>query len=144
MDSDGKPSAKLESSCSGEDVAIGLQPTNACQFAQALNAARSSGSGSVAACADLLTSTAPKMLPQFLSNQLDAQSFSFIVQALDSHLLEKDPDLVYQHLNHLHTADRFSVRRKLSTRCDAVIFYTVVTDRGQTRTDKKTPSVTSL
>lgn len=31
------------------------------------------------------------------------------MQALDSHLLHKDPNLVYQHLNHLHTAKRFLV-----------------------------------
>ncbi|XP_034729847.1 sperm-associated antigen 1-like [Etheostoma cragini] len=96
-----------ESSHRGEDVIVNLQPTNACQFGQALNAARCSRN--TAACSDLLASTAPEMLPNFLSTQLDADNISFIIQALDHHLLEKDPNLVYQHLNNLHTTDRFSV-----------------------------------
>ncbi|XP_035528441.1 sperm-associated antigen 1 [Morone saxatilis] len=96
-----------DSSCRGEDVSINLQPTDAYEFGQALNAARCSGNA--AACADLLASTTPERLPQLLSTQLDGHNISFIMQALDSHLLEKDPNLVYQHLNHLHTAQRFSV-----------------------------------
>ncbi|XP_049901721.1 sperm-associated antigen 1 [Epinephelus moara] len=96
-----------ESSHRGEDITINLQPTDAYEFGQALNAARSSGN--TAACADLLASTTPEMLPQLLSTQLDGNTISFLMQALDSHLLEKDPNLVYRHLNHLHTADRFSV-----------------------------------
>ncbi|KAM6909719.1 sperm-associated antigen 1-like [Xenentodon cancila] len=95
------------SSCRGEDVTINLQPSSAYDFGQSLNAARCSGN--TAACAELLASTAPQMLPRYLSTQLDGDTISFIMQALDSHLLEKDPNLVYQHLNHLHTADRFSV-----------------------------------
>ncbi|CAI5663412.1 unnamed protein product [Oreochromis niloticus] len=96
-----------KNSCKGEDISINLQPTSAYEFGQSLNAARSSGN--TVACAELLASTAPEMLPQFLSTQLDGHTISFIMQALHSHLLEKDPYLVYQHLNHLHTADRFSV-----------------------------------
>lgn len=97
-----------KNSCKGEDISINLQPASAYEFGQSLNAARSSGN--TVACAELLASTAPEMLPQFLSTQLDGHTISFIMQALHSHLLEKDPYLVYQHLNHLHTADRFSVR----------------------------------
>lgn len=97
-----------DSSGRGEDVSINLQPAGTYEFGQALNAARCSGN--MAACAELLASTKPEMLPQLLSTQLDGHSISVIMQALDSHLLEKDPNLVYQHLNHLHTADRFSVR----------------------------------
>ncbi|KAE8288404.1 Sperm-associated antigen 1 HSD-3.8 Infertility-related sperm protein Spag-1 [Larimichthys crocea] len=96
-----------DSSGRGEDVSINLQPAGTYEFGQALNAARCSGN--MAACAELLASTKPEMLPQLLSTQLDGHSISVIMQALDSHLLEKDPNLVYQHLNHLHTADRFSV-----------------------------------
>ncbi|KAF1387397.1 hypothetical protein PFLUV_G00078270 [Perca fluviatilis] len=96
-----------ESSRRGEDIIVNLQPTDACQFGQALNAARCSRN--TAACADLLASTAPEMLPKFLSTHLDGDNISFIIQALDYHLLEKDPNLVYQHLNNLHTTDRFSV-----------------------------------
>ncbi|XP_071324290.1 sperm-associated antigen 1-like isoform X2 [Trachinotus anak] len=95
-----------EGNCRGEDITINLHPTNVYEFGQALNAARCSGN--TAACADLLASTSSEMLPQYLSTQLDGHTFSFIMQVLDSHLLEKDPNLVYQHLNHLHTADRFS------------------------------------
>ncbi|KAM3614057.1 uncharacterized protein V6R79_009247 [Siganus canaliculatus] len=96
-----------ESGCGGEDVAINLQPANAYEFGQALNAARCRRD--TAACAELLASTAPEMLPQLLSTQLDGHAISFMMQALDSHLLQTDPTLVYQHLNHLHTAERFSV-----------------------------------
>lgn len=97
-----------ENSCRGEDISVNLQPTNAYEFGQALNAARCSGN--TAACADLLASTTPEMLPQLLSTQLDGHTVGFMMQALDSHLVEKNPNLVYQHLNHLHTAERFSVR----------------------------------
>ncbi|KAM9852579.1 sperm-associated antigen 1-like [Aulostomus maculatus] len=96
-----------ENSCQGKNFTINLKPTNAYEFGQALNIACSSGN--MAACAEMLASTAPEMLPEFLSTHLDGHNISFLMQALDLHLLEKDPNLVYQHLNHLHTADRFSV-----------------------------------
>uniref|UniRef100_A0A665TTK8 Sperm associated antigen 1 n=1 Tax=Echeneis naucrates TaxID=173247 RepID=A0A665TTK8_ECHNA len=98
--------ANSESSCRGEDITINIHPTNVYEFGQALNAARCSSN--MAACADLLASTSPEMLPQYLSTQLDGNTLSFIIQVMDSHLLEKDPNKVYQHLNHLHTTDRFS------------------------------------
>ncbi|XP_061633827.1 sperm-associated antigen 1 isoform X1 [Phyllopteryx taeniolatus] len=94
-------------SCFREELSNKSQPNNAYEFGQALNNACSSGD--MASCADMLASTAPEMLPQFLSTQLNGQTISFIVKVLDSHLLEKDPNLVYKHLSHLHTADRFSV-----------------------------------
>lgn len=101
-----------ESSCKKDDISINLHPRNAHEFGQALSAARSSRN--TAAGADLLASTAPETLPQLLSSQLDTQTIIFIMQSLDSHLLHKDPNLVYQHLNHLHTTKRFlvSVPRK--------------------------------
>ncbi|KAI3361487.1 hypothetical protein L3Q82_013639 [Scortum barcoo] len=107
VEGDEEMTPNSESNCRGEDITINLHPTDAYEFGQALNAARCSGN--TAACADLLASIAPEMLPQFLSTQLDGHTISFIMQVLDSHLLERDPSLVYQHLNHLHTADRFSV-----------------------------------
>ncbi|XP_045900678.1 sperm-associated antigen 1-like isoform X2 [Micropterus dolomieu] len=109
VDSDEETTAvtNTESSCRGKDIGVNLKPTDAYEFGQALNAARCSRN--TAACADLLASTSPEMLPQFLSTQLDGHTISFIMQALDSHLLERDPNLVYQHLNHLHTTNRFSV-----------------------------------
>ncbi|KAM9724544.1 sperm-associated antigen 1 [Menidia menidia] len=92
-------------------ITINHKPTSAYDFGQSLNAARCSGN--TAACAELLASTAPEILPQYLSTQLDGHTISFIMQALDSDLLEKDPNLVYQHLSHLHTAERFSVVLRL-------------------------------
>ncbi|XP_068425516.1 sperm-associated antigen 1-like [Clinocottus analis] len=88
-------------------TAINLRPANAYEFGQSLSLARSVGDE--AACADLLAATTPERLPQLLSTQLDGNTLSFIMRALDSQLLERDPDLVYRHLQHLHTADRFSV-----------------------------------
>ncbi|XP_055359369.1 sperm-associated antigen 1-like isoform X2 [Betta splendens] len=96
-----------QSSCTGEDISINLHPTNSQEFGQALNAACSGKN--TAACADLLASTDPQLLPQYLSTYLNGHTISFIMQALDSHLLEKDPNLVYQHLSYLHSTDRFSV-----------------------------------
>ncbi|XP_051921538.1 sperm-associated antigen 1-like [Hippocampus zosterae] len=94
-------------SCFREELSTKFQPSNAYEFGQALNNACSSGN--MAAGADMLASTAPELLPQFLSTQLNGQTISFIVKVLDSHLLDKDPNLVYKHLNHLHTTERFSV-----------------------------------
>ncbi|GLD48661.1 sperm-associated antigen 1 isoform X1 [Lates japonicus] len=36
-------------------------------------------------------------ITEYPSTQLDGHTISFIMQVLDSHLLEKDPNLVYQH-----------------------------------------------
>ncbi|XP_071251665.1 sperm-associated antigen 1 [Salvelinus alpinus] len=91
----------------GEAITINLQPSNAYEFNQSLNAARAQSN--LPACAELLSCVPPETLPVYLSNQLDGHTVSFIMQALETHLLQKDPNLVYQHLNHLHTADRFSV-----------------------------------
>ncbi|XP_061674842.1 sperm-associated antigen 1-like isoform X2 [Syngnathoides biaculeatus] len=108
VDSDQETSTAANyDSCFREELSSKSQPNNAYEFGQALNNACSSGD--MAACADMLASTAPEMLPQFLSTQLNGQTISFIAKVLDSHLLEKDPNLVYRHLSHLHTADRFSV-----------------------------------
>ncbi|XP_070406953.1 sperm-associated antigen 1 isoform X3 [Nothobranchius furzeri] len=96
----------VQSNCTGA-VSINQKPTSAYDFGQSLNAARCSGN--TEACAELLASTSPEQLPRYLSTQLDGHTLSFIMQALDSHLLEKNPNLVYQHLHHLHTADRFTV-----------------------------------
>uniref|UniRef100_H3D704 Sperm associated antigen 1 n=1 Tax=Tetraodon nigroviridis TaxID=99883 RepID=H3D704_TETNG len=100
-----------DSSCKEDELSVNLHPRNAYEFGQALSAACSSGN--TAAGADLLTSTAPETLPQLLSSQLDAQTIIFIMQSLDSHLLHKDPNLVYQHLNYLHTTKRFLVAQMM-------------------------------
>ncbi|XP_063055636.1 sperm-associated antigen 1 [Engraulis encrasicolus] len=83
------------------------QPSNAYEFGQALSAARSHDD--TAACAELLRFVPPETLPSYIANQLDGHTVAFIMRALDGHLLQKDPALVYRHLNHLHTAERFSV-----------------------------------
>ncbi|XP_062394527.1 sperm-associated antigen 1 [Sardina pilchardus] len=83
------------------------QPANAYEFGQALSTARSHDD--TAACADLLRFVAPETLPSYVSSHLDGHTIAFIMQALDGQLLDKEPGLVYQHLNHLHTAERFSV-----------------------------------
>ncbi|XP_055766864.1 sperm-associated antigen 1-like isoform X2 [Salvelinus fontinalis] len=90
-----------------EAITINLQPSNAYEFNQSLNAARAQSN--LPACAELLSCVPPETLPVYLSNQLDGHTVSFIMQALETQLLQEDPNLVYQHLNHLHTADRFSV-----------------------------------
>ncbi|XP_029115851.1 sperm-associated antigen 1A isoform X2 [Scleropages formosus] len=87
------------------------RPTDAYEFSQALNAARSRSD--VAACGELLRSVPPETLPLFASSTLDADTLSFIFRALDEQLLQEEPDLVYQHLSHLHAAERFSVVRML-------------------------------
>lgn len=90
-----------------EAVTINLKPSNAYEFNQSLNAARTQSD--LPACAELLSCVPPETLPVYLSNQLDGHTVSFVMQALETQLLRKEPNLVYQHLNHLHTADRFSV-----------------------------------
>ncbi|KAJ8412672.1 hypothetical protein AAFF_G00116230 [Aldrovandia affinis] len=95
--------------CAGKQPRIPTQPANAYEFGQALGAMHYRGD--TAACAELLQSIAPETLPQYMTNtaMLDGHTFHFLMQALDGHLLQKDPYLVYQHLSHLHTAERFSV-----------------------------------
>ncbi|KAJ3598174.1 hypothetical protein NHX12_001687 [Muraenolepis orangiensis] len=96
------PSQEVDNTAS-----INLQPADAYEFGQSLNAARSQGNA--AACAQLLSSVDPEQLPQLLGNQLDGQALGFVVEALDDHLLARDPGRVYRLLRHLRTADRFTV-----------------------------------
>ncbi|KAG5857123.1 hypothetical protein ANANG_G00015220 [Anguilla anguilla] len=116
------------SHCDGEELRVPTQPANAYEFGQALNAARSRGD--TAACAELLQAVAPEALPEYVSSTLDGHTVHFIMQALDGHLLQKDPNLVYQHLSHLPTAERFSVvlmlldadeRRQTTRLCSAPV-----------------------
>uniref|UniRef100_A0A8C6WRQ8 Sperm associated antigen 1 n=1 Tax=Neogobius melanostomus TaxID=47308 RepID=A0A8C6WRQ8_9GOBI len=113
----GEEDTACAADCRREDASINLNPSNAYEFGQALNAARSSGNA--LACADLLASTPPQSLPQYLSAELDGQNLTFILKAMDSHLLQRDPGLVYQHLCHLHTADRFKIALILLRRATA-------------------------
>ncbi|XP_053736390.1 sperm-associated antigen 1-like [Synchiropus splendidus] len=102
-----RQTASPSESRSTEEASINLRPSNAYEFGHALNAARSSNN--MAACAQILSHTPPEKLPQLLSTHLDGPVLLFLMQAMDSHLVDQNPGLVYRHLCHLHTAGRFSV-----------------------------------
>ncbi|KAL2084785.1 hypothetical protein ACEWY4_020303 [Coilia grayii] len=104
---EGQDSTPEQNHVNQRKPSILTQPANAYEFGQALSAARSHDD--TAACAELLCFIAPETLPSYIANHLDGHTIAFIMQALDGHLLKKDPGLVYQHLKHLHTAERFSV-----------------------------------
>uniref|UniRef100_A0A8B9LED5 Sperm associated antigen 1 n=1 Tax=Astyanax mexicanus TaxID=7994 RepID=A0A8B9LED5_ASTMX len=112
VEDDDEEGDAVKSSSDGEQKStsqtINLQPSNAYEFGQALNAARSLND--TAACAQLLRTVPPDSLPQYVSTQLDGHTLSFIMKTLDTHLLASEPGVVYQLLDHLHTTERFSVR----------------------------------
>ncbi|XP_051878680.1 sperm-associated antigen 1-like isoform X2 [Pristis pectinata] len=86
---------------------INLEPTNAYEFGQALNVLQATND--LAGCAELLRNVEPEDLPSMMSNKLEADVFTMIIQALKGHLLEKYPNLVYRHLVHLCKAERFKI-----------------------------------
>nr|XP_033789026.1 sperm-associated antigen 1 [Geotrypetes seraphini]XP_033789027.1 sperm-associated antigen 1 [Geotrypetes seraphini]XP_033789028.1 sperm-associated antigen 1 [Geotrypetes seraphini] len=83
------------------------KPSNAYEFGQLINAVTTEQDRF--ACADLLSITEPKDLPVLLSNKLDGDTFMILIQSLQSCLLEKDPNLVCQHLFYLSEAERFKM-----------------------------------
>ncbi|XP_034372690.1 sperm-associated antigen 1 isoform X1 [Arvicanthis niloticus] len=83
------------------------RPRNAYEFGQVLNTI--SARNDSEACARLLAITAPKDLPVLLSNKLEGDMFLLIIQSLKSHLVAKDPSLVYEHLLYLSRAERFKM-----------------------------------
>ncbi|XP_075776391.1 sperm-associated antigen 1 isoform X1 [Pelodiscus sinensis] len=83
------------------------EPSNAYEFGQIVNAVNAKRDE--AACADLLTIIDPQKLPVLLSNKLDGNTFLIFMQALERHLLGKNPGLVYQHLLYLSKVERFKV-----------------------------------
>ncbi|CAM5108577.1 unnamed protein product [Natator depressus] len=83
------------------------EPSNAYEFGQIINAVNAKKDE--AACADLLTIIDPKKLPMLLSNKLEGDTILIFMQALEYHLLGKDPGLVYQHLLYLSKVERFKV-----------------------------------
>jgi hypothetical protein len=83
------------------------KPTNAYEFGQVLSTI--SARKDEEACAHLLAITAPKDLPLLLSNKLEGDTFLLLIQSLKSHLVAKDPSLVYEHLLYLSKAERFKV-----------------------------------
>ncbi|XP_073535725.1 sperm-associated antigen 1 isoform X2 [Phyllobates terribilis] len=82
-------------------------PTNALEFEQVMNEMRAGQD--LEGCAQLLYIIDPKDLPMFLSNKLDSETLLLIVQSLQHRVLEQSPALVYQHLAHLSTVERFGV-----------------------------------
>ncbi|OWK04274.1 hypothetical protein Celaphus_00016405 [Cervus elaphus hippelaphus] len=83
------------------------KPNNAYEFGQVINAI--STRKDQGACAHLLAITEPKDLPVLLSNKLEGDTFLLLLQSLKSHLIDKDPSLVYQHLLYLSKAERFKM-----------------------------------
>ncbi|XP_031214725.1 sperm-associated antigen 1 [Mastomys coucha] len=83
------------------------RPSNAYEFGQVLSTI--SARKDEEACAHLLAITAPKDLPLLLSNKLEGDMFLLIIQSLKSHLVAKDPSLVYEHLLYLSKAERFKM-----------------------------------
>ncbi|GCC29023.1 hypothetical protein chiPu_0007459 [Chiloscyllium punctatum] len=84
-----------------------LKPTNAYEFGQALNLLQAKKD--LAACAELLKNVEPEDLPSMMSNKLEGDVFTILIQTLKGHLLEKNPSLVYQHLVHLCKTERFKM-----------------------------------
>ncbi|XP_036596411.1 sperm-associated antigen 1 [Trichosurus vulpecula] len=90
------------------------KPTNAYEFGQILNAINMRKDEE--ACAKLLAITDPEDLPALLSNKLEGDTFLLLIQSLKNHLLDHDPELVYQHLLHLSKAERFVMMLTLLSR----------------------------
>ncbi|XP_043112733.1 sperm-associated antigen 1 [Puntigrus tetrazona] len=86
---------------------VSLRWSNTFEFGQALNSALSGGD--LLTCADLLRCVASEQLPQLIGTQLDGHTLGFILRALNTHLLHTHPELVFQHLQQLQTARRFTM-----------------------------------
>ncbi|XP_073702981.1 sperm-associated antigen 1 [Garra rufa] len=93
--------------CSADLSSVSLQWSNAFEFSQALNAALSRGD--LLTCAELLRSVASERLPRLIGTQLDGHTLGFIIRALNTHLLHTHPQLVFTHLQTLHTAHRLTM-----------------------------------
>ncbi|XP_018414487.1 PREDICTED: sperm-associated antigen 1 [Nanorana parkeri] len=83
------------------------KPSNAYEFEQQMIEIRAEKDQE--RCAQLLSLMDPKDLTTFLSNKLDTETLLLMTQSMKHHILEENPTLVYQHLSHLSTADRFTV-----------------------------------
>ncbi|XP_039592350.1 sperm-associated antigen 1-like isoform X1 [Polypterus senegalus] len=84
-----------------------LKPTNAYEFGQILNTIKVKSD--VAACAELLCNVTPENMPLLMSCELDTEALAIMIQALDRHLLQKSPEVVYSHLMNLQKAARFEM-----------------------------------
>uniref|UniRef100_A0A670XRK3 Sperm associated antigen 1 n=1 Tax=Pseudonaja textilis TaxID=8673 RepID=A0A670XRK3_PSETE len=87
------------------------KPSNAYEFGQIINILNASKD--IAACAELLAMIEPKDLPELLSNKLEGDIFLIIIQALQSDVFSRNPNLIYQHLFYLSKAERFKVVQTL-------------------------------
>ncbi|XP_038199460.1 sperm-associated antigen 1 isoform X1 [Arvicola amphibius] len=83
------------------------RPSNAYEFGQVLHTICTQKDAE--ACAQLLAVTAPRDLPVLLSNKLESDMLLLLIQSLKSHLVAKDPVLVYEHLLYLSRAERFKM-----------------------------------
>lgn len=83
------------------------KPSNSYEFEQLMREIREEKDQE--SCAQLLSLIEPKDLPTYLSYKLDSETLLLITQSLKHHVLDENPALVYQHLSHLSTADRFTV-----------------------------------
>lgn len=88
------------------------KPSNAYEFGQIINVLNANKD--ITACAELLTMIEPKELPSLLSNKLEGDIFLIFIRALQSDVLCRNPDLIYQHLVHLSKAERFKVSSCMS------------------------------
>lgn len=83
------------------------RPSNAYEFGQVLHTICTQKDAE--ACAQLLAVTVPRDLPVLLSNKLESDMLLLFIQSLKSHLVAKDPVLVYEHLLYLSRAQRFKM-----------------------------------
>uniref|UniRef100_A0A8C1N0U3 Sperm associated antigen 1b n=1 Tax=Cyprinus carpio TaxID=7962 RepID=A0A8C1N0U3_CYPCA len=88
---------------------VSLRSCDVFEFGQVLGSAVSGGD--LLTCAELLRSVAPERLPRLISTQLDGHTLGFIIRALNTHLLHTHPELVFLHLQQLHTAHRLTVSK---------------------------------
>uniref|UniRef100_A0A9J8DBW2 RNA-polymerase II-associated protein 3-like C-terminal domain-containing protein n=1 Tax=Cyprinus carpio carpio TaxID=630221 RepID=A0A9J8DBW2_CYPCA len=94
----------------GSDAVVSSVSVRSCdvfEFGQVLGSAVSGGD--LLTCAELLRSVAPERLPRLISTQLDGHTLGFIIRALNTHLLHTHPELVFLHLQQLHTAHRLTM-----------------------------------
>lgn len=108
------------------------QPTNAYDFGQLMNAIKTEKN--TAACAELLTTVEPKDLPILLSNKLEDDTFLIIIRSLKKYLLEKDPNLVYQHLYYLSKAERFQMiltMLSIDEKCEVEELFDALNEKQQ-------------
>ncbi|OBS80076.1 hypothetical protein A6R68_21723 [Neotoma lepida] len=112
------------------------KPRNAYEFGQVLNTVCTEKDAE--ACAYLLAITAPKDLPVLLSNKLEGDMLLLLIQSLKSHLVAKDPSLVYEHLLYLSRAERFEMTLTLINKGQKEQMAQLLDSLSHTRADRFT------